>query len=452
MANDHSENYQKNLSNLFQSFTDDLNLIIDDYSAIVRDKTKNVSSSLQKIKEKDVTLGKRSFKYEDAKDFIEITQKRMHFSYAMFLYLYSTHERHTNFLLKESILNNPKVQSNYAHQFSKLNSEKNIIDATFITQSKEDQIKTQIQYLPDVLKLKNFVAPQSWQIIMGSEKNFLNSTDSLAIKGVNLQEDIFTKKSNLKFDYNEIRARRNILAHRGSKFDSEYISKITGEKNLSKSGVDKETVNRIRDFFDVNFYRKIDQEVSFEDLLNQRIQITPLYFYHTYFTFIKLYLDLWLSVSQDYSEINSLALEMLFLSRKAKNFVFVLFSISLLTYLVKEKISRGSELDLDTEYTMANYLLSLNELRRRTKIPRAKFNKIEFVTEYIKYFKSHKNKLFAVLLAVIQDDFDKAMKELENCEPIFHKRQKEEWFLFIDLKEHSSFDSVFNKLIKKSST
>ena len=97
MANDNNENYQKNLSNLFKSFTDDLNLIIDDYSAIARDKAKNISSSLRKIKDNDVTLGKRKLEYEDAKDFIEITQKRMHFSYAMFLYLYSAHERHTNF-------------------------------------------------------------------------------------------------------------------------------------------------------------------------------------------------------------------------------------------------------------------------------------------------------------------------------------------------------------------
>ena len=91
---------------------------------------------------------------------------------------------------------------------------------------------------------------------------------------------------------------------------------------------------------------------------------------------------------------------------------------------------------------MANYLLATKEIFVKLKDSDfSEMDQVDYITEFKSYFQKHTNPIFKVLLGVINNDFDEAINQLKKCKNL-DTRGIDDWFLFIDLKNHPDFDEA----------
>jgi len=428
---------------LSQDFLTDVKNIIEDFYEITSEKNKNIKKSNEELK-KDLELVKDEFedfstKYSLFKKVRGESLKNHHFRFAIFNYLVSTFERHVNLLIEKSIIHKSEVRTIILQKFieydeSKIrNGEKSIRSSKWELMNKEEKDLILIRHIKDIIRQTNLPPIQTYKL-------FFNVTD----------KKMFVNK-NLWFDYVEIRSRRNLLTHRGTNFDNEYVESLLNSVTKSKNVENPE--ERINTFFQRGYFTfekfKDKETYSLELLLKNEkkslVKISDRYFFHTFVVLFRIYFTLFQHVKNDDDFIVNSSHDFLVLGRKTKIVFFPLMVIEL-THIYQEKYKLDEDLDIRLK---VNYLLAISEIKNNIENFESFSlnNNIEKFRSDVEKL-SHEDNIFKVLLNVLDKDFPTALLSLSQCKDL--TPEIHDWFMFVDLVKDNNFLTIFNKVcIKK---
>ncbi|MDC0576249.1 hypothetical protein OAO51_06095 [Nitrosomonadaceae bacterium] len=417
-----------NFDEIGRSFSTEMFALATDFYEINVDKGKAWHKEFQDLDDSShIDHQKRKRLYNDS-------LKHSQFRIAMFNYMHSIFERHVNELLKLSIKKDKIVRGRYIHKFIEIDNDRVRNNQVFIRNAKfdamEDNEKNEI-YLQHLKAVTETIPPLfNWQYFYDiSDKHMF-------------------RDENLKFDYNEIRNRRNLLTHRGDIFDKHYVDKIL-QINKSRSAADPN--KRIKDFFRRGYFGSSVKQREKEDLnaliSNKRTQanIAHPYFFHSFRVLFSIYLKLWAHATKSDNLLIQVTHDLLFYSRKYKIYDFVVFSFRFLQDFYMD-FGRGQA----TDFLKANHLLTFREFNKLLKKSKNKERKLlkagvcenEFIASLDD---DEKDPIYKVLLALYNNDIDLSVQELSKCRNL-DKRDKE-WFLFLDMRKHPKFEKAFSKAI-----
>lgn len=408
------------------SFEDEMTALIDDFYQISDIKIENIDKILKKRKDKDD--GK--FSYENYINFKDENIKHVHFRFAMFNYLNSLFEKHINELLRFSIKNNTKVREQFLIKFIDLDKkqvEKNLPslrDMQYEKMSLSKKTEFQMNYFKDI---SNSLPPlNNWEYFF------------------NIPESRMWANKNLKFDYTEMRARRNLLTHRGSFYDQDYIDNIITTVKKSKKTLDP--TKRFMDYHEMGFFLSSDYELkTLEDLVNKIkpkfVTISVPYFTHCFNTLIKIYFTAYNHATMSDTFAINIVHKLLVLSRRLKNPMFYFEARSLAYDFLKNYSSKND----GNDYLKANYLLAIREINKFRKKRNLDIKKTEFEIEFIEYFNSKHEPLYQLLIHLMDDNFDQCLIDIKNVTGLTERSKN--WFIFSDLIDYKNFKEVLDKNI-----
>jgi hypothetical protein len=253
------------------------------------------------------------------------------------------------------------------------------------------------------------------------------------------------KDNTLKFDMSEIRARRNLLTHRGTCFDNDYVETLLYSSNTSKKNINPQ--ERIKYFFEKRLFTTPKHEELLTDDIFSLVRIDdpiPVVINERYFIFsfgclLKLYLKIWSHVTnKDVLTTNTMH-ELMWLGTKLNNKLFFILALD----LFKDYIYFFGN-DNAGEYLKANALLIFRDIRcsaLENGYPIHEPNKLE--SELIYFFEERlDNPLFEVLILVYKNQLKDACTLLKKCRNLPYN--SEDWFLFKDLRSLDGFDESLN--------
>ena len=412
-------------------FCDEMMALADDFFEIANDKVNSIvkqADSLKASKE-----NRKSIDYHEIKNFSEDNLKHRLFRIAMFNYMNSIFERGINDLLKLSIKEDVGVKSRFIEKFIDLDNQKikngqsSIRNAKFELMPQTDRDQIYLKYFKEVSECLPPLI--NW-------KHFYDISD----------RSMWSNK-NLRFDFNEIRSRRNLLTHRGIHYDEEYVEKVLYGATKSKNVADPQ--ERIEFYFKrglFTFKKKSSEEVvNLYSLVNTEspvpVVIKHSYFNHSFSTLLYIYLKLWSHAAKSDDLIVSISHDLLVRSRKLSNPSYVLFVLHLLN-----DFHHDFNGEISSDFLKANHLLAFREMNKLAEEDgRKTFSPNKFELEFLEYFKNSNDPKFKVLISVFNNDLDGAIGNLQLCKGL-HESSKN-WFLFSDLIKDSRFDAAFESAL-----
>ena len=416
---------------LGDAFIKDFSSLMDDFDSITRDKIENIVSYRKEFDEVDG----RVERIDIFKKMSQENLKHHQFRVAMFNYLNSIFERHINKLIEQSIISNKLFREKCLNKLIEYDeekikkNEKTIRNFKWESASKNEKNQILIKNFKELFY--KFTPILGWQFFFGVE------------------DDLMWSDKNLRLDFTEIRARRNLLTHRGSSYDREYVDNI---QHVTKSKNVFDPQKRISELFAKGYFilGKFDAEkhnnlLKLIDEKNTKVPITNAYFFHTFSVFTRIYCKLWNKVTNS-SDLNSqLTHELLVLGHKTGSIAFPRLALIISNEFYEFFFTQKA----DNTLFKVNYLLLVKELQRNT----SKVEVPEFLNERTVKFRKDietdhaDDAIFKVLLNVLDDDLDAAMKNLEKCNDLMPGNK--DWIMFTDMRKRDDFSNIFNDSCKK---
>jgi len=408
-------------------FCDEMMALADDFFEIANDKVNSITKQADSLKSSEGN--NKSINYHEMKSLSDDSLKHGLFRIAMFNYMNSIFERGINDLLKLSVKEDLGVKSRFIEKFIDLDNQKiknghsSIRNAKFELMPQADRDQIYLKYFKEVSECLPPLI--NW-------KYFYDISD----------RSMWSNK-NLRFDFNEIRSRRNLLTHRGVHYDEEYVEKVIYGATKSKNVAEPQ--ERIEFYFKKGLFtsnlKKSEEAVNLYSLLNKEEPVPVLikhsYFKHSFSILLYIYLKLWSHVTKSDDLLVSVAHDLLVRSRKLTNPSYALLVLNLLN-----DFHQDFNGEISSDFLKANHLLAFREINKLLKESGKKtFAPKKYELEFLDYFKDFSDPKFKVLISIFNNNFDEAISNLYLCKGL-HSSAKN-WFLFADLIKDPRFASAF---------
>lgn len=412
------------------NFIDEFLALLTDFYEISNDKNEATKNTISELRQLAPNIS--DLTHDQARHLMHDNLKHNQFRIAMFNYMNAIFERNIHSLLKFSIINNEDIKKRYLEKFIEIESEriqqgqKAIRNATFELMNSEEKLKIYLSFFKEVI---------------GTLPPLLNYQHFF-----NIPDKAMWKEKSLKFDFNEIRARRNLLTHRGIHFDKDYADTVTRSVTTSKNSVNPQS--RIEYFFKNNLFTfpKFNGQLTenLYSLVNERTQIpvavTYNYFIFSFCCLLRIYITAWSFAANSDELIISASHDLMNFGFKVKTKRLTQLAIT----IIEDYLDNfGKEKSQD--YLKANYILgwrdvhnSLMKSKKKIKTPSS------YETEFKEYFRSKIDEpLYKVLIDVCDNNLEDAIRNLSECRGL--PEDSFSWFLFNDLRSMDGFKEAHQK-------
>ena len=428
MATKVSNKTEVDFNSLSHIFREEMSALVVDFYEITEVKTENITKIIKN--NSDPQFNKLSS--DDYINFKDENTKHLQFRYAMFNYMYSIFEKHINELFKLSIKKNSKIRERYVTKFIELdklrveNKQNSIRNTEYETATATKKINIQLKFIKEITYL---LPPlHNWQYFY------------------DISDEVMWANEDLKFDFTEMRARRNLLTHRGTKYDEEYVENI--QMSVKKSKKISDPTKRVEQYHERKFFAfgNIKRKNLF-DLINKNtpinIRISDSYFTHCFFLLINIYFVLWNNATKSNNLSINFSHELMELGKKLKNsnFYFVAKSMTY-NFLVNY-----SDKNQDNDFVKANYLLATREINKFKILYNKEIVQTKNEKEFIEYFANKNEPIYNLLLCLLNDDFDGCLNNLKKVKNL--TADSRNWFIFSDLLTYKDFEAIFISILVK---
>lgn len=420
-------------------FIEEFSALIEDFSDITKNKAMNLKEVIgNKIKNKEISK-------EDYFYLIDDNTKHRQFRYAMFNYMNSLFEKHINELFVLAIKKNKKIRDNYVTKFIELDKEKiqknlpSIRNTEYEKMSANKKIDLQLKFMNEITHM---LPPlHNWQYFFD-------------IKDQKMWVD-----PNLKFDFTEMKARRNLLTHRNTYYDEEYINSIQNAVKNSKKISDP--AKRIEEYHNnMFFFFTKDKHKTLNDLIGKnsrnQVSISVNYFTKSFFVLINIYFILSNHATNSNTNAINFSHELLVLGKKLGNALFYFMALK----LTLNQINSYSFANDDMDLVKVNYLLAFREVGKILRFKNAEllskeiykdyleYYSQETYKDYLEYFKNKKDPIYKLLIYLLDDDLDSCLLVIKQIKDL--KEEHKRWFIYSDLLTYKNFDEIFKSTIAKN--
>lgn len=408
-------------------FCNEMIALAHDFFEIATQKIDSIIKKTDSLKKNND--GSELVNYHELKNLSDDNLKHHLFRIAMFNYMNSIFERGVNDLLKLSIREDDDVKARFIEKFIDYdhhrikNGQTSIRNTKFELMSQGDRDLVYLKFFKEVCEF--MPPPLNWKFFY------------------DISDQRMWRDKNLRFDFNEIKSRRNLLTHRGTHFDEEYAERVIYGATKSKNFIDPQ--ERIEFFFKRKLFThhpKITKENNnLYTLINQEnpipVIINNSYFNHSFSVLMNLYFKLWNHATKSDHLLVQTSHDLLVSSRKLSNPSYVFLVLDLLNEFYKDFDGQFS-----SDYLKANHLLAFREMRfivNKFTDKTLRRNKLE--QEFLDYFKISKEPIYKVLVSVVENDLDGAISNLLLCRGL--PKSGKNWFLFTDIFENPRFEDAF---------
>jgi hypothetical protein len=427
-------------------FAHEITSIFEDYKSISDEKFDKGKAISQKM---DASLDISTIfdsLGESKNEYLKFKQFRI----AMFNHMYSVFERNLNDIIQLSLTYNEGLRKIIRSKFIRFDEER-------IRNKKESWRSS--KYEDFTVEEKNKLYMEHYAEFISHDKDpgehsVLNNWMSF----FGISDKKMLQEKHLKYDFSELKERRNLLVHRGILFDAQYINSLKNQLSNPKKYGDFDA--RVKFYSTRNFFT-FDKDVpeinSINDLdllLEKNVSISNTYFLKSMVLLFRLYLLIANEAVKTSSISSNFSHELLILSKKTNlEENFVIESMRILDDYIRnneEIFVNASNFSEDDEFFIANYLLASSKFIKLMNKDLKK-ETLDIIknrqTAFIQHFESKKDiAIYQLLLCVIGERFDEAILCLKKCTDL--RPSHKDWYIFYDLKKHPKFDATFNKLFK----
>lgn len=413
---------------LSDNFRDEMSALIVDFYEITQVKTQTISKIIKQSSSSDPN----NLPIEDYIEFVEENTKHHQFRYAMFNFMNSIFEKHINDLFKISIINNPKIKERYITKFIELDKlrveskQSSIRNTDYETTTSAKKLNIQLKYIKEISSL---LPPlHNWQFFYD-----ISDTEMWA------NED-------LKFDFTEMKSRRNLLTHRGTVYDEDYVESIINSVKKSKKISDPQ--KRVEEYHKLKYFTFISQkQKTLHDLIGKnstyKVRISNSYFTHCFITLINIYFTVWNNATKSNNLCINLSHELLELGKKLKNPTFYFVAKSICYRYIRNYLIET----IDNDFVKANYLLATREVNKINAKLGREITQSKFEKEFIDYFLAKNEPIYNLLLSLLNNNYDDCLELLKKVNGL--KEQSRNWFIFSDLLDYKNFNEIFSLVVEK---
>ncbi|MDC0509499.1 hypothetical protein OAO31_04315 [Gammaproteobacteria bacterium] len=450
LMNDSAIDYFKELNSIFEDCTE--------YNNFLNDGIKDKQSPIQYLETKKIISKKEGNSKEinsddlDVPEFVQIVKAQKSFKASknnlfnsLTLYMWNAFEKHMFDLIRTAYKTNKNFKKRYITRFGAVDTkqllaskthgknQKRLMGTEYLSASKAKQDAMNLEYINEVVehggKLDSYhflFNDGKWQTEKGKTifNNFL-----------------------------EIRARRNLLVHRGQYIDKIFIDHCQREGKSNGLKTEEEIASFYkRGFFQVtrkSKEKKLNKKNKME--VGDGANCTYAYVHHVYFTLVSIYYHYWCETIKDFIGVDEniscsgIVHNFMESSIKVKNEVpliisrhltFTFFSL----YKDKNCIEKIDPID------RINELLIYKNLDNKKKIP------IEERKAYtILSATNSLDSVYRMALAFIREDFDEGFDLLDSMsQNEVSELNMHEWYLFHGLRNKRRFRTIYKNKFNKS--
>lgn len=396
--------------------------LIEDFNEISPERHKDVITSLTNTEKK----GKPN--RHEVINFFNKKTKFEQIQFAMFNYMNSVFERNVNNCLKYAISNNDDVNSIYISKFIDYEKtlSKPIRDSNYEKASDQERTQIRMRYFDQIISL----IPSNWQMLL------------------NIPDSLMWDNKYFKYQFTELRARRNLLTHRGSRYDEKYVNEIKNSISKSKKSVDLD--DGFSFYCDKGFfgYSKNDlKDIDSLHLDEKTVIMRPLYILTVFELLLKSFNLIRLFSDKKTSITTSLQVKLINLGIQFENIFF--FRIA--RTLAIDHIFASVNLENDDEeiiFIKGNYLLSCIEEK---KVLNKYEKKYEMRKNEVKYFEELKNinlPIIELLISIYNGNEDKYELILNKFNNNSLTELAIDWPIFNEIKKNDRLLEILKTKIK----
>ena len=377
-------------------------------------------------------------------DYTDFQNSKKNLFNSLTLYMWNSFEKHMFELIRASYKANKNFKKRYVTRFVEVNS-KNIensktakgkgsgfINADYVIASKAKQDEIHLNHINDVVKHGSTLT--SYHVLFDDGK-------------------WQTGKGKEIYDwFLEIRARRNLLVHRGQSIDKEYI-------DLCHSGSKSNPILKSRDEIDFYYKGNFFQQIRDKEKTNKKrnkltigdgANCTYGYVVHVYITLVSLYFHYWSQViadsipNEESINCSSIVHEFMDSSLKLDNKISLLIArnITQTFFSLFEDKKCSERID---PVDRVNALLIYKNLGADNKKPIEQFRSFTILDE-----SNSLEPIFRMALAFIRDDFKEGFNLLETLPiEVVGEVAMHQWFIFNGLRNKKRFKEIYKKKFNK---
>ena len=375
------------------------------------------------------------------------------------LYMWNSFEKNMFNLIRKSYKEDKEFQSRYVTRFIEFNNQSiekskkskgkasGVIDTKIMLSTKAKRDKIMLDLIKEVVSYGSTLT--SYHVLFNDGKWQTEEGKSLY--------DFFL----------EIRARRNLLVHRGEEIDKEYI-------DLCHSGSKSNPI--LKDVSSINFYykrgyiqknrnkenksikaKKSPEKLEKGDLANCSFG----YFSHVFYVLSNIYFHYWSQVAisfvgkEDNTDLAVFVHDLMDSSNRTRSLIPIHSGVS----MTESFFSRCIDLGLNDKISpidrvnllLMNKEVSLRGLKENENKKGVLNNLLENESYQVLDRSNSSDAMFKMALAFIRDDFEEGYRLLESISlKEIDEEDMNQWYMFKDLRNKKKFKDAFKKRFGKS--
>lgn len=405
-----------------QDFIRSMMNLIEDFHEISPERHKEVVSSLESVQQDEKT---------DRQKFDNFLNKKTKFEqiqFAMFNYMNSVFERSVNSLLKYAITNNDDVASIYINKFIDYEKtlSKPIRDSNYEKATDQERMQIRMDYYDQIISL----IPSNWQILL------------------NIPDSLMWKNKFFKYEYTELRARRNLLTHRGSFFDKKYVNEIKNSITKSKKSVDlKEGFNFYNDQGFFGSFKTGLQKLDDLCTGNKTVRMPPGYIFHVFKILIRTFNLIRLFSDKHGSSTTELQVNLINLGIRFKHNSYLIIA----RLLTDDHLFASPHLEEDEEnniFIKGNYLLACLEEKKIFELNKIEYKKKKNEEIFFEELKEVNIPIVKLLITMYQGESNKYEAILNSFENKKLYTTAINWPIFNEIKKNDRLLEILKTKIK----
>lgn len=404
-----------------QDFIRSMMNLIEDFHEISPERHKEVVSSLEIVQQDEKTDRQKLDNFLNKKTKFEQIQ------FAMFNYMNSVFERSVNSLLKYAITNNDDVNSIYINKFIDYEKtlSKPIRDSNYEKATDQERMQIRMDYYDQIISL----IPSNWQILL------------------NIPDSLMWKNKFFKYEYTELRARRNLLTHRGSFFDKKYVNEIKNSITKSKKSVDlKEGFNFYNDQGFFGSFKTGLQKLDDLCTGNKTVRMPPGYIFHVFKILIRTFNLIRLFSDKNGSSTTELQVNLINLGIRFKHNSYLIIA----RLLADDHLFASPHLEEDEEnniFIKGNYLLACLEEKKIFELNQIEYKKKKNEESFFEELKGVNIPIIKLLIAMYQGEENRYEAILNSFEKKLYASAIN-WPIFNEIKKNDKLLEILKTKIK----
>ncbi len=374
------------------------------------------------------------------------------------LYMWNSFEKNMFNLIRKSYQENKEFHSRYVTRYTEFNNQSivkkgkskgkasGVINTEFLLSSKPKQDKIMLDHIKEVVKYGSPLT--SYHVLFNDGKWQTEEGKDLY--------DFFL----------EIRARRNLLVHRGEEIDKEYIDLCHSGSKTNPILKEAKSINFYysRGFFQKNRNeesKSIKAKKSPEKLeIGDGVNCSFVYFGHVFYVLSNIYFHYWsqaaisiISKEKDYN-LSIFVHDLMESSARTQNLIPIATGVA----MTKSFFSRYKNLGLKDKIApvdRVNLLLMKKEVSfgmlKENENKKDVLNNLRETESYQVLDRSNSSDaIFKMALAFIRDDLEEGYRLLESISlDDLNEENMHQWYMFKDLRNKKKFKQAFKNRFGK---